>query len=67
MFSNFQGILKRDSNRQYEPKSSRKSVTFICPQKPTVVYGQSGKPGTSDLQDALRRHQLKNRRVSKEQ
>ena len=50
MFSNFQGILKRDSNRQSEPKSSRKSVTFICPQKSTIVYGQSGKPGTSDLQ-----------------
>ena len=60
MLSNLQGILKRYSNRQSDSETRKKSQNGI-------VYGQSGKPGTSDLEDALKRQQLRSRRVTFQQ
>ena len=60
MFSNIQSILKRSSSDQ----QAEKSAIYV---RNKVVYGKSGKPGTSDLQDALKRYRLKTRRVSFEE
>ena len=65
MFSNLQRILNRFSDRQ-SPQNRQDLPKKGCIRKERtlVVYGQSGKPGTNDLQDALERYKLSKRRVS---